>query len=924
MSIIRASASKAVAGLFCALLLCACSSDQSGKLASSGKRYLEQGDAKSAIVELKAALQQKPEMAEARFLLGQAYLKTDDVLAAEKELVKALELGYNRGEINPSLARVGVAKGEFKEVLRDYANAETASPRGAAELHTALGEAHFALGELDAASEEYSKAETADPKYSWSYLSAARLAVRRGDMARAMNKAEKGIEVAPNEPDGWLVKGSVLEADRRREDAIQAYRKAIANKPDFAPAHAALTSSLIASSKLDEAAAEMVQLKSLAPRSPQTLYLDAVLNLHQKNLDAARDAIQEYQKFVPDDVSAAMLAAQIHFQMRSYIQAEANLLTVLRQAPDNETARRMLIASYLATGDAPRALEAIQPMLKKIGRDPAMLNAAGQIYLRSGQPTVAAEYFKQASLVDPAGVAQRTGLAMSHLAQGELSLGTMELEGVASKDSGTRANVTLITLALKQRDYDKALAAIDALEKKEPGKPLASDLRGLALLGKNDRDGARKSFERALTIDPAFVPALLNLVRIDYAEKKLDNAQRRLEAFIKANPNSSKALLALAEVRNQLKAPPDEVVGLINRAVAAQPEDLEARLALINYYLVHADPKRAVVVALETTAPMRDRPEVIDALARAQAAAGDANQAMQTYNRLAQALPNSPLPLLRIAELQHASNDNEAAAQSLERALKVDPRVVEAQRALVGLRVGSKRWKDAVAIAHTVQQQRPKEDIGYLLEGDVYATQQAWPQAIEAYRAAVKQSGTTTSAMKLHTGLITAGRAAEANKFVESWLREHPDDVTFRLYYAENASLRGDAATAVEQYRALLRSQPDNAVLLNNLAWAAAKVKDPKAVEYAEKANQLSPDQPRILDTLGTLLADKGDSGRAVQMLRRAVQIAPSDAGIRLNFARVLLQSGDKAGARRELEELAKLGDRFPQQAQVTELLKTL
>ena len=41
-------------------------------------------------------------------------------------------------------------------------------------------------------------------------------------------------------------------------------------------------------------------------------------------------------------------------------------------------------------------------------------------------------------------------------------------------------------------------------------------------------------------------------------------------------------------------------------------------------------------------------------------------------------------------------------------------------------------------------------------------------------------------------------------------------------------------------------------------------------------------------------------------------------------LAEILLKSGDKAGARQELEGLAKLGPKFPQQAQVQELLKSL
>jgi Flp pilus assembly protein TadD len=99
---------------------------------------------------------------------------------------------------------------------------------------------------------------------------------------------------------------------------------------------------------------------------------------------------------------------------------------------------------------------------------------------------------------------------------------------------------------------------------------------------------------------------------------------------------------------------------------------------------------------------------------------------------------------------------------------------------------------------------------------------------------------------------------------------------------------------------------------------------DPEALSYAEKANRLAPDQPKILDTLGVLLAERGNTERAVQSLQRAVQLAPADPALRLNLARVLLQAGDRNDARRELEELAKLGNRFPKQAEVGALMKTL
>ena len=55
------------------------------------------------------------------------------------------------------------------------------------------------------------------------------------------------------------------------------------------------------------------------------------------------------------------------------------------------------------------------------------------------------------------------------------------------------------------------MKAIDGLEKKQPDKPLAANLRGRTLLAKKDVPGARKSFERALEIDPMFFPAVASL-----------------------------------------------------------------------------------------------------------------------------------------------------------------------------------------------------------------------------------------------------------------------------------------------------------------------------------------------------------------------------------------------------------------------------
>ena len=76
--------------------------------------------------------------------------------------------------------------------------------------------------------------------------------------------------------------------------------------------------------------------------------------------------------------------------------------------------------------------------------------------------------------------------------------------------------------------------------------------------------------------------------------------------------------------------------------------------------------------------------------------------------------------------------------------------------------------------------------------------------------------------------------------------------------------------------------------------------------------------------TLAMLLADKKEFGRAIELQNKALGLQPANAGLRLNLAKIYIRSGNKARAKVELESLAKLGEKFPSNAEVITLLNTL
>ena len=143
-------------------------------------------------------------------------------------------------------------------------------------------------------------------------------------------------------------------------------------------------------------------------------------------------------------------------------------------------------------------------------------------------------------------------------------------------------------------------------------------------------------------------------------------------------------------------------------------------------------------------------------------------------------------------------------------------------------------------------------------------------------------------------------------------------------YLGDSALMRKDYSSAEKIYIALIKLQPDSALAYNNLAWVTGKLNKEGAIAFAEKANSLAPNQPGFMDTEAMLLSDKGDYAKALELQNKVVALQPQNATFKLNLAKIHINGGKKDLARKELEELTKLGDKFVAQAEVANLLKGL
>jgi cellulose synthase operon protein C len=480
-----------------------------------------------------------------------------------------------------------------------------------------------------------------------------------------------------------------------------------------------------------------------------------------------------------------------------------------------------------------------------------------------------------------------------------------ELQAISDSDAGIVADLAIVNARIRAQQWDAALKAIEAIQRKQPDKPLPLQLKAQVLVQKQDLAGARQALNEALAKDPNYLPGVSALAAIDLAEKQPEAAKQRFKSLLERDRKNTAALLSLAELARRTQAPPSEVQGYLQSAVETNPQDATARLALLDHHAARGDLRAALGVANAAVTALPDNIELLDRLARIQLRMGEVDQALSSYGKITSQQPKAVTGHLGQARAHMANNNPVQAQRAIERVLEREPQHLEARVMQVSVLATQKRYKEALDFARVLQSERKNEAVGYLLEAEVESAQGRWEQALPALRIAAAKPATGGAQMRLHFSLLKAGKAAEAETFVADWMKKHPRDAGMLFYLGDVAqsSQRLDAAEA--RYRELLAIEPNHALAMNNLAMILLQQKKPGAQALIDKALTLLPDSPPLLDTQAQVLSAGGDHDKALTVQAKVVSLAPKSAAYRLALARMQVAAGKPGDARKELTRIA-------------------
>jgi tetratricopeptide (TPR) repeat protein len=302
----------------------------------------------------------------------------------------------------------------------------------------------------------------------------------------------------------------------------------------------------------------------------------------------------------------------------------------------------------------------------------------------------------------------------------------------------------------------------------------------------------------------------------------------------------------------------------------------------------------------------------------------DPKDATVSLQRLTELQPQDPAARRDLAIAQERSGDLPGAIATIGEARKIDPNNIGLAAEEVRL-LGLRNPDDGIAAAQKLAASMPDQPAAQALEGDYLISIKRPADSKVAYEKAYQAHPSIVLAERVANSDARDGKVADGAKVLKDWIAAHPDDIAAKFSLANFALGQKDWANAKADYEALLtKERANDPLILNNLAVIYQRENDPRALDYAQRAHVVAPQNPAISDTLGWIMVQKGDATNGIKFLQQASDTAPDSPDIAYHMAFALDAMGKKADALPILKKALSGGRDFESKKDAQALLDKL
>ncbi|MCY1079632.1 tetratricopeptide repeat protein [Archangium lansingense] len=589
---------------------------------------------------------------------------------------------------------------------------------------------------------------------------------------------------------------------------------------------------------------------------------------------------------------------------RPAVDTQAMREAISAAAGDDGMASPASYANYLRAkllslqGNHRDAVDSLRLALATDENNPHLLTRLGEEYARLGDLTKAERELRRVVKSHPSYYAGRLMLGRVLMEAGKPARARMHLRrAIQLRPREPEAYLVLAQLHLDGRSNEQAVKVVEELAAALPGEASGYRRLGLALAERGDSSRAGLLLSRAIERDPGDVESLTVLAQIREKAGQLSEAEEALARTLERDPDNQAVLLSAGRLALRLGS------------------SVRARAYFDRLLSISGDPELTVRVALAFLSA-RDTASTVEVLDTARKGRGASPRVSYYAGLVHERLRHFDAAATAYAEVPLTS--------------EVFPEA-RARRAVCLSQAG--QHEAALALLREALAERPDDAELWVHQARAQERAGAPEDAVATLKEAIARKPSADLHEALASTLQRQKRSAEAIALLRDAIAREPREPALRYLLANVLLGQGDENGALTWMRSVLELEPENAAAMNFIGYLLAqRGRDfVEAERLVRRALQLRPDTGSFLDSLGWIHYQRGDYPRALQSLERAAELEPEEPVILEHLGDAyhrVSRPGDAAGAwRRALELLAlnpEAADPPDQRALIERKLKLL
>lgn len=649
------------------------------------------------------------------------------------------------------------------------------------------------------------------------------------------------------------------------------------------------------------------------PHTARSALAKSEAYLKASNASAARSQAFQAVQADPRWGKAHLALARAALMLDEGVAAEASLRRALDNGVDPSRTHALMAHAVLLQGDPRRAL--IEADKAPASDHLYVLRVRSRAYTAGGNLAAAQQAALEAVRLAPNDASAWTDLGRFRFNAGDLA-GAIEASAHAvDLDRGnTDALILRGELVRTQYGLTAALPWFEAALKRDPYRHAAL-IQYAATLGDAGRTrDMLAATRRAMEVRPRSPQALYLQAALAARAEEFDLASQLLQ---RAGPGISQlpgALLLgggidLAERRYE------RAIEKLRSLISLQPMNLSARKLLATALLQSDASKNGIEVLRPLVARADADPYALTLAARGYERIGQRDIAARYFDRAA-------TPATASAQWFSADDTLPDLSTAVARAAPDDPSAtIPLLRGLIdgGDKAG------ALARAQQIAARNPGAPASHQIVGDTLMLLGRPADAVAPYKAAASLRFDEPAMLRLVEALGRSSQREEAAKTLALFLSQNPLNLAALRLSAQWQAAAGDYDAAIDSLEAVRqRTGNGDAALLAELALAYAGAGEAdRAARYAEAAYLLAPSNPLVAGATGWALVERGDVDGGIELLGKAVALAPRHPLLRWQLAQAYAQAGNKADARAQAQAALAIpgfADRAAAQALIARL----